>query len=111
MVDHVTIYRLHAEANLQSLEQRRVFQLLKLLYDCSRDRRYLKITAKRTRAEAKNVFDIPGKCTAKFLNSPFYKGTQIWNTLPVDVQRAMNINNFSKHIRPMYSTYVDLLER
>ena len=84
--------------------------MLKLLYDCSKDRIYLKITANRTRADVKVVFDIPGKSTTKFLNSPYYKGSQIWNTLPVDVQRANNNNVFSKQIRPMYSTYANLLE-
>ena len=77
--------------------------------DCSKDRKYLKITANRTRAEAKAVFDIPGKCTMKFLNSLFYQGTQIWNNLPADILRAVNINTFSKNIRLMYGTYVNLL--
>ena len=35
MVDHVSIDRLHAEANLQNLEQHRILQLLPLLCDCS----------------------------------------------------------------------------
>ena len=110
MIDHVAIEQLRAEANLQSLEQRRIFQLLKLLYSCSMDRKYLKITANRTRVDAKVVFNIPGKCTTKFLNSPFYKGTQVWNNLPVDVERAVNIDIFSKRIRPLYSTYGNLLD-
>ena len=110
MVDHVTIERLHDEANLQCLEQRRVIQILKLLYGCSTDRRYLKMSMNRTRAESKVVFDIPDKCTTEFLNSLFYKGTQIWNLLPENVQRSVNIDVFSKYIKPMYSKYVNLLE-
>ena len=110
MIYHITVNQLYAEANLQSLEQRRIFQLLKLLYDCSKYRKYLMITANRTRADVKVVFNIPGKCTTKFLNSPFYKGSQIWSTLPVDVQQANNNDVFSKQIRPMYSTYANLLE-
>ena len=110
MVDHVTIERLHEEANLQSLEQRRKFQLLKLLYDYSKDVRYLKVTRDRTRAEAKIVFDIPDRCTTRFLNSPFYRGTQIWNALPENVQRAANIDIFSKYIKPMYRTYANDLD-
>ena len=109
MVDHVTVEQLHEEAKLQSLEQRRNFQVLKLLYDCSKDIKYLKRTANRTRAEAKIVFDIPDKCTTKFLISPFYKGTQVWNSLPENVQRSPNDYVFSKHIKPMYSMYANLL--
>ena len=63
------------EANLQSREQRRIFQILKVLYDCSKDNKYLKVTANLTRAEAKIVFGIPNKYTTTFLTSHFYKGT------------------------------------
>ena len=109
MVDHVTIERLHEEANIQSLEQRRQFQILKLLFGCSKNKSYLKTTVNRTRAESKIVFNIPDKCTTKYLNSPFYKGSQIWNSLPEPIQRSVNIDIFTKHIRPMYSKYVNLL--
>ena len=110
MIDHVTIDQLHSEANLQSLEQRRIFQILKLLYDYSTNRKYVKITANHTRAEAKIVFNIPDKCTSKLLNSPFYKGTQVWNLLPEHVQRSMNNDVFIRHIKPMYKRYVNMLE-
>ena len=87
MIDHVAIEQLHAEVNLQSLEQRRIFQLLKLLYSCSMDREYLKITANRTRADAKVVFNIPGKCTTRrgnfsfFFSVPIFKRTNLSNGL------------------------------
>ena len=110
MVDHVTIERLHNEANLQSLEQRRIIQTLKLLYECSTDRQYLKTNMNRTRAESKIVFDIPDKCTTTFLNSTFYRGTQIWNSLPENVQRSVNIDVFSRYIKPRYSQYVNFFE-
>ena len=48
---------------------------------------YLKVSRQRTRVEAKIVFDIPDKCI-RFLNSPLYKGSQIWNVLPVNIQRV-----------------------
>ena len=110
MVNHVTIVQLHGEANLQSLEQRRIFQILKLLYNYSKNGKYVKVTANRTRADAKIVFNIPDKCTTKFLNSPFYKGTQVWNLLPEHVQRSANTDVFIRHIKPMYRSYVNMLE-
>ena len=110
MIDHVTIERLHEEANLQSLEQRRLFQALKLIYGCSKKVDYLKITANRTRAESKIVFDVPDKCTNKYLNSPFYKGVHIWNSLLEPIQRSDTIDVFTKYVKPMYKKYVNLLD-
>ena len=61
MADHVTVERLHFEAKLQSLEQRRIVQLLKLMYGCSKNIKYVN-SRNRTRAETKIVFDIPDRC-------------------------------------------------
>ena len=110
MVDHVTVDHLHYEAKLQSLEQRRILQLLKILFACSNDQKYLKVTRNRTRAEVKIVFDIPDKCTSKFLNSPFYRGIKLWNVLPENVQRSVNLVTFSKHVKPLYRVYANLLQ-
>ena len=41
---------------------------------------------RRTRAADKVVFNVPGKCTTKFLNSVYYIGTQLWNDLTLDGQ-------------------------
>ena len=109
MVDHVTIGQLHTEAHLQSLEQRRIFQLLNLMYDCSNSTEYLKTTGNRTRADSKVVFKIPTKCSTRFLNSPYYKGTQYWNVLDKNVQRAATPQIFKKYVKTLYSTYNNLL--
>ena len=108
-LDHVTIDQLHAEANLQSLEQRRIFQLLNLMYDCSSDDAYLKTTRNRTRADVKIVFKIPTRCSNGFLNSPFYKGTHYWNALENGIQRAATAQIFKNHVKKLYSTYKNLL--
>ena len=63
-----------------------------------------------THAESKIVFDTLDKCTTKFMNSPFHKGTQMWNLLPENFHCSVNIDVFSKYIKPMYSKYVNLLE-
>ena len=82
LADRVTVDRLHSEANLQSVEQRGTFQLLKLLYDYSKDVANLKTACRITRAGTKMVFKLPGKCTDKYINSPFYKGALLWDALP-----------------------------
>ena len=63
-----------------------------------------------TRAESIIVFYIPDKCTTMFLNSAYYRGTQLWSLLSENVQRSVNIEVFTRHIKPQYSKYVNLLE-
>ena len=43
---------------------------------------------KNVKADAKIAFDIPDRCTTKFLNSPYYMGAQIWNLLTETIQRS-----------------------
>ena len=109
MQDHVTRDQLHDDANLQSLEQRRIVQTLSLLHDCSNNHDYVKTTRNRTRADAKIVYNIPTKCTTRFLNSPYYKGIQYWNMLENHVQRAATPFIFKKYMRSLYNNYVNLL--
>ena len=41
----------------------------------------------------------------KYKNSPYYKGSLLWDTLPVDTRRS--ILDFKKSIKQIYSKYVD----
>ena len=109
LADRVSIQRLHLEANLQSVEQRGIFQLLKLLYGYSRNRNHLKAPIRLTRAGTKVVFDIPTKCTDKYLNSPLYKGSQIWDLLPENVQRSDTLKEFIRYTYYCYAEYRNLL--
>ena len=105
LADRVSEMRLHTESKLQSLEQRRSFQSLKLMYQQSTDIRNLKVVERQTRGGSKIVFNVPTKCTQTYLNSPYYKGVQLWNNLPNNVQRSINVSQFDKHVRPIYSQY------
>ena len=110
LADRVRIERLHNEARLQSIEQRGIFQLLKLLFDFSRDLSNLKIPARPTRAGTKVVFDIPTRCSTIFLKSPLYKGSQIWDTLTEDTQRSHTLLQFVKSIKRKYAVFENLLD-
>ena len=105
LVDRVTEHRLHNEATLQSLEQRRKKQLTKLMYYQSKNENNVKKSERLTRAAEKIVFNIPNRCTNKFLRSVYYTGTKLWNDLPLDVQRSENIMKFDKSITPLYNIY------
>ena len=105
LVDRVSEERLHNEAALQNLVQRRKKQLLKLMYYQSKSDKNVKKPDRRTRAADKVVFNVPAKCTTKFLNSVCYIGTQLWNNLSHDVQCSENIMKFDKSITPLYNVY------
>ena len=80
-------------------------QMLKLMYYQSKKECNIKEPNRHTRAADKIVFDIPSRCTAKFLNSSYYIGSQLWDTLPGDTQRMENLSDFEKSISPLYKTY------
>ena len=105
LVDRISEERLHREASLQSLDQRRKKQLMKLMYYQSKKARNVKKSERQTRAAEKVVFNIPSRCTTKFLSSAYYIGTQLWNELSLDVQRSENIMKFDKSISPLYNVY------
>ena len=90
---------------MQSLEQRRSLQLLKIIYQQSRDPQNVKIATRPTRAADKIVFNVPSKCTTKYLNSPYYQGIQLCNQLSEQTQRMENRKKFERKIAPLYKTY------
>ena len=46
-----------------------------------------------------------------YLNSPLYRGSNLWDTIPQDihVQRSVSINAFTKHVCLINREYVDLI--
>ena len=110
LVDSVRVERLHTEAKIQSVEQRCIFQLLKLLFDYSKDPANLKVPVRPTRAGSKIVFEIPTRCSSTFLKSLLYKGSLIWDTLPNNSQRLFTTSQFVKAIKHRYSVFENLLE-
>ena len=80
--------------------QRRKKQLVKLMYYQSKNVKNVKQSERRTRTAEKIVFNIPNRCTTKFLSSVYYIGTQLWNELPLNVQCLENILEFDKSISP-----------
>ena len=105
MEDRVTIENLHKKANLLSLEQRRIKQDLALMYKLSKNVVNRKIHTRETRAANKYVFRIDSKIGNKYINSPFYKGTKLWDNLPDEVQKSDNIFLFKQLVGKIYKTF------
>ena len=63
------------------------------------------IPARNTRNANKFVFKTETKIRTKYENSPFYKGTKLWNELTHDIQSADNKWIFKTHVNKMYKRY------
>ena len=53
----------------------------------------------------KDRTDLPPRCTEKYLNSPLYKGSKVWDTLPENVQRSDTLTQFIKWVFYRYAEY------
>ena len=106
--DRIHVENLHADCNILGLEQPRRKQLLRMMYIHSKKERNVKLAVRVTRAENKIVFKTATKCTGKYLNSPFYKGTQLWNDLNVNMQKKCNVLRFSENLKALYNGYQEI---
>ena len=84
---------------------RRNLQLLKIMYHQSKSDRNIKVSVRPTGAAEKIVFNVPSKCTSNYLSSSYYLGTLLWNSLPENTQRMVNMKDFEKGIAPQYNVY------
>ena len=108
LLDRIRIDQLHSECRILGLEQRRRQQLLRLMYLHSRDDSNIKKPVRVTRAMRKLTFKTATRCTQKYQNSPFYKGTVLWDNIDIDLQHAYNVLLFQKGLKKMYTAYREI---
>ena len=108
LLDRIRLCDIHEECTIIGLEQRRRKQLLRLMYLHSKTVDNLKKPVRLTRAVNKITFKTAGKCTGKYLNSPFYKGTLLWNDLNVDLQKSLNVDRFADGLKKLYTMYEEI---
>ena len=108
LLDMIRIDVLHNECRILGLEQRRRKQLLHLMYLHSRNDNNLKVPVRLTRAVLKLNFKTATKCTTKYLNSPFYKGTLLWNQLNSIDQRSNTVSSFVNCLSRLYNVYQEI---
>ena len=70
---------------------------------------YIKPVNVNTRGNTKKKFKLPSKCTSKYINSPLYRGSVLWDNLEKCVQDIPSQQLFNRKITKMYKEYVDLL--
>ena len=105
LTDRMSVEKLHKKAKLVSLEQRRCKQVLIMMYKMSKIPMNIVIPARATRLHDKIVFRVDRKVGTKYSNSPYYKGTVIWNSLTKEEQNAETLLQFKTFVNQKYKTY------
>ena len=103
--DRLTVSSMHNRSHLLSLEQRRIIQLLCLMYIHRRDPANLKIPVRNTREADRDIFKVERYKNCKYKNSPYYKGADIWKSLPLDISDSDCMFQFKKGIKRIYKKY------
>ena len=100
---------MHNCASLISLDQRRQKQILLLLFIYkTRYEDVRRIYARNTRAANVYSFARERYHNVKYRNSPYYKGSLLWDTLSDMTKRCLNILDFKKSLNQIYSKYEDV---
>ena len=104
----VSIPLLHEKCKILSLKQRMQKQLLSLMYVLSKEPDYIKVAQRNTRSAENVVFKVPNRILPIYEHSPYYQGTNLWNSLDKEVQHKDTLFAFKKAIEPSFKRYVAL---
>ena len=94
--DRVSIEHMHTRANLLSLEQQRQKQLLHLTFIHKHRHNVARISSRRTRAAGVYTFVWERYSCIKYRNSPYYKGSLLWDDLPIAFRSCRTLLEFKK---------------
>ena len=103
--DKMSIKKLHADAKLLSLEQRRLIQLLSLMYNHEKKLNVRRVPVRATRNAARFTFYTERYNNLKYKNSPHYIGAERWNALPLSTIDSETLFEFKKNLKQIYRTY------
>ena len=68
----------------------------------------VKVPVRPTRLVSKIVFKTATRCTGKYLGSPFYKGTLLWNMLSAELQKIDSVARFKNGLKNIYTRYQEI---
>ena len=101
--DRVSIEHMHRRASLLSLEQRRQKQLLCLMYIYkSRHGNIRRVHGRNTKAALNYSFVRERYNNVKYKIGPYYKGSILWDDLPVETRRCDTMLDFMKSLKDLY---------
>ena len=102
-----SVVKMHNQAKLLSLKQRRSLQLLHLMYLHKNDISNMRIMNRNTRAARREHFYVERYNNVKYKNSPYHKGTELWDLLPLDIIQSDSIFQFKPCLKRRYNIYCD----
>ena len=101
----MTLVNMHGQANLISLDQRRQVQLLNLMYIYRNFVNVQREFARNTRQGERYNFRVDNYQSSKYKNSPYFKGTILWDSLPNDVINMPTLLEFKRAVRNRFSPF------
>ena len=97
---------MHRQAKLLSLEQWRPKQLLSLMYLYKiRHDDIRRVHVRNMRGAYVYSFERERYNNVKYKNSPYYKGSLIWDTLQILMRRLDNIQDFKMELLTIFQHY------
>ena len=109
LLDRLGLIELHREANLVSLEQRRHIQLLCLMYIYKKFVNVERVFARNTRQGCRYNFRLDNHQSTKYKNSPYFKGTVLWDRLPDTTIGLGSLLEFKREIRKCFCPFNESL--
>ena len=67
----------------------------------------MRILNRNTRAARREHFYVEGYNNIKYKNSPFYKGAELWDLLPLYITESETVFQFKQKLKPRYKIYCD----
>ena len=98
----ISTENLHSETNTLLLDKRRKYQLVVTMYKAVYNNNVrLKENVRNLRMFDGLVIQLEHPNTTKFMNTPIYKGGELWNRLPAELRNIKDINEFKKAVKDM----------
>ena len=87
--------------NVEPLKKRRKRNILNIMYDQSRNKEYLLIGTSHINLRSTKKVKMKSAFTklTKVLKSPFYRGLELWNQLPIELQNEPSKVKFKNVIK------------
>ena len=105
--DKLSVAKMHKKARLLSLEQRCSLQLLHLMYIHKDNIANVRVMPRNTRAAQRDNFHLERYNNVKYKTSPFYKGVELWNLLPMDIAHSDSLFQFKHSLKLRYNIFCD----
>ena len=103
--DRVSVKNLHRKAKLLSLDQRRQIQLLLLMYNHKSNNNVARLYNRNTRGADRYHFHLERYNTIKYRNSPYCKGTELWDMLRDSTIESDTLFMFKSNLKKEINTY------